>query len=168
MVQDHQISILEVETIQLVTCAFRVHHIFIDHECRAFGLVVYALSDLPDRSELAKEIEEVLSADVVVEVLHKECSTSRLVSFLADRVGLDIPVHLWSKLGRSTHGCHTLSMYLLRLIAGETAFAKKYVGSSGNRDGLCSRRLSGAGLSNMFRMVNNAGMNAITACITSR
>ena len=51
----NEVSVLEIETIELITGLFGVHDIFIYNECGAFGVVCHALSYLPvgqSRSEL--------------------------------------------------------------------------------------------------------------------
>lgn len=48
--QTNEISILEVEAVQLVTCLFRVHDIFVNYERGTFGAVGYTLPYLPASS----------------------------------------------------------------------------------------------------------------------
>jgi hypothetical protein len=76
-----KVTILEVEAVQLVARLLRIHHILIDNECRALGVVGNALADLaryrqyaatshafsnlPDWTKLAEEVEELLRGDVV-------------------------------------------------------------------------------------------------------
>jgi hypothetical protein len=68
-----KISILEVEAVQLVARLLCIHHVFIDNECRALGIVGDSLADLtrlsqqaassgvvlniPDWAKLAEEVE---------------------------------------------------------------------------------------------------------------
>lgn len=65
MIQHHEVSVLEVEPIQLVTRLFGLHHILVDDERGALGVVVDPLSDLPNRAKFAKEIEELVGGYVV-------------------------------------------------------------------------------------------------------
>lgn len=76
-----EVTILEVEAVQLVARLLRVHHVLIDNECRALGVVGDALAylarscqhaasldsmlNLPDWTKLAEEVEELLRSDVV-------------------------------------------------------------------------------------------------------
>ena len=41
-----EVSVLEVEAVQLVASRLGVHHVFIDNECSALGVVGNALADL--------------------------------------------------------------------------------------------------------------------------
>lgn len=97
VIEDYKIAVLEVETIQLVTRCFRVHDVLVYNEGGALCLVVGPKSNLPDHSvsarlmtsstagnvpdgpKFAKEVEQILSTDIVIEVLDKQCSR-RLVS----------------------------------------------------------------------------------------
>ena len=72
MVQHDEIAILEVEAVQLVAGALGVHDIFVDDEGGAFGVCRDALADLAEGAEFAEEVEEVVGADVVGEVLDEE------------------------------------------------------------------------------------------------
>lgn len=88
MLRTDEISVLEVEAVQLVASRLCVHHVFIDDEGGALGVVGNTLAnlavlksvtwsdyrgqdatahegdDVPHRAELAKEIEEFLWGDV--------------------------------------------------------------------------------------------------------
>lgn len=66
MIQHDQISILEVEAIQLIACLFRVHDILVHDEGGAFGAVGGSLTDLAYGAEFAEEVEELFCCDVVV------------------------------------------------------------------------------------------------------
>lgn len=46
MSRTNEVAILEVETIQLITCRLCIHYIFINHERGALGVVGDALADL--------------------------------------------------------------------------------------------------------------------------
>ena len=52
MVEDYEVAVLEVEAIQLIAGALCVHNIFEDDEGGAFGVVGYALANLPDAQVL--------------------------------------------------------------------------------------------------------------------
>jgi len=45
-VRTDKVAVLEVETVQLVASRLGVHHVFIDNECGALGVVGDALADL--------------------------------------------------------------------------------------------------------------------------
>lgn len=47
MIEDYEVAILEVEAVQLIAGALCVHDIFKDDEGGAFGVVGYALANLP-------------------------------------------------------------------------------------------------------------------------
>jgi len=65
VIQYNEISVLEVETIQLVTRLLCLHHIFVDDKCGALCVVVDALTDLADCAELAKEVEKLVRGYVI-------------------------------------------------------------------------------------------------------
>jgi hypothetical protein len=48
MVESHtdEISVLEIEAVQLIASRLGIHYIFIDNECCAFGVVGDTLTDL--------------------------------------------------------------------------------------------------------------------------
>jgi len=72
MIQDDEVSVLEVEAIELVAGLFGVYNIFVDNECGTLCVVCDALADLADGTELAKELKEFVGTDVVVEVLDEK------------------------------------------------------------------------------------------------
>ena len=72
MIENHEISVLEVESVKLVACLFGVYNILVDNECGAFCVVGDALADLTNGTEFAKELKEFVGADVVVEVLDEK------------------------------------------------------------------------------------------------
>lgn len=102
MVEDYKIPILKVEPIELVASAFGIHYIIVDNKSGALGVVGDALTDLtvrkmvsglswrgrekaeglpqlrnvPNRAELAKEVEQLFRSDSVVEVLDEECAAA--------------------------------------------------------------------------------------------
>jgi hypothetical protein len=49
VVENDEVAVLEVEAVQLVAGAFRVHDIFVDDEGGAFGVACDALADLTGR-----------------------------------------------------------------------------------------------------------------------
>ena len=49
MVEDDEVAVLEVEAVQLVAGALRVHDIFVDDEGGALGVACDALADLAGR-----------------------------------------------------------------------------------------------------------------------
>jgi len=82
----NEIAILEVETIQLIARLLGIHHVLVDDIGGSFGLIGNALADLavhmvsiwilrscgarvegvlPDGTEFAKQIEQLLWSDVV-------------------------------------------------------------------------------------------------------
>lgn len=72
VVQYHQVTIHEVEAVELVTGLLRVHYVFVDHKGCSFGLVVRTGADLADGTELAEEVEQSGGVDVVCEILYEE------------------------------------------------------------------------------------------------
>lgn len=104
MVEDDQITGLEVEAVEAVASAFGVVHVFIDDVGGTLGVGCDSLADLPGRSvlvapwaslrrahriawdvcipdgaEFAEKVEQLFGADGVAEVLDKERS-ARVVS----------------------------------------------------------------------------------------
>jgi len=51
---------------------FGIHDILIHDKCGALGIVGDALTNLPNRTKLAKETEQMLGSDVVAEVFHEQ------------------------------------------------------------------------------------------------
>ena len=49
VVEYHEVAVLEVEAVQLIAGAFRVHDIFVDDEGGALGVACNALADLTGR-----------------------------------------------------------------------------------------------------------------------
>ena len=72
VVETDQISVHEVEAIQLVASLFCIHNILVDHIRSAFRSVCVPSANLADGSEFAKEVEECGRIDVVGEVLDEE------------------------------------------------------------------------------------------------
>lgn len=54
MIEYDEVSVLEVEAVELVAGLFGVYNIFVDHECGAFCVVGNALADLTNGTEFAK------------------------------------------------------------------------------------------------------------------
>jgi hypothetical protein len=81
----NEISILEVEAVQLIASLFGVHHVLIDNECRSLRVVGDSLADLsvelvsiiladvledvgwivPNGTKFAKEVEQLLDCYVI-------------------------------------------------------------------------------------------------------
>ena len=72
MVQHDQISVHEVEPVELVAGLLGVDDVVVDNERGALGRGGGASADLPDGAELAKEVEEGRRVDVVGKVLDEE------------------------------------------------------------------------------------------------
>jgi hypothetical protein len=72
VIQHHQVSVHEVEPVELVTGLLGVHDIVIDHERGALGRSGGARADLANGPEFAEEVEEGGRVDVVGEVLDEE------------------------------------------------------------------------------------------------
>lgn len=72
VIENDEISVLEVESVKLVACLFGVYNILVDNEGGALCVVGDALADLTDGTEFAKELKEFVGADVVVEVLDEK------------------------------------------------------------------------------------------------
>jgi len=45
-----EITVLEVEAVQLVARLLGIHYVFIDNECRSLGVICNSLADLTERS----------------------------------------------------------------------------------------------------------------------
>lgn len=105
MIKDDKISILKVEAVQLVTGLLRIHDIFVDYKDCPFSSICGALTDLSNGAEFAKEIEQLLGADIIVEILDEECPRWRTALAL-DRwrwIQGKLPVDFWSQLPLSAH-----------------------------------------------------------------
>ena len=76
VVQDYQIPIHKVETIELVAGLFGVNHIIIDHECGPLGRGGGASTDLAYGAKFREEIKECRRIDVVGEIFDEENSAS--------------------------------------------------------------------------------------------
>ena len=72
MVQHDQISVHEVEPVELIAGLLGIDDVVVDDERGALGCGGGAGADLPDGAELAKEIEEGGRIDVVGKVLDEE------------------------------------------------------------------------------------------------
>lgn len=72
MIENHEVSVHEVETVQFVTGLLCVQDILVDDESRTLCSVGCASANLTNRTELAKEVEECRSVDVVCEILDKQ------------------------------------------------------------------------------------------------
>ena len=85
-----EITVLEVEAVQLVARLLGIHYVFIDNECRSFGIIRNSLTDLtrwsvccmvlgvmniPNWTKLSEEVEELLWCDVVA-VTHQHLPSS--------------------------------------------------------------------------------------------
>lgn len=46
MIQDNQVSVLEVESIELIACLFGVVNVLVDNECGSFGGIGDTLANL--------------------------------------------------------------------------------------------------------------------------
>lgn len=77
-----KISILEIETIQLVTSLLSIHYIFVDNKSSAFGISCNTLPNLPasNVSQLATKLHVVLPLTAPVQI----CQIDRTV-LLASR-----------------------------------------------------------------------------------
>lgn len=130
MVEDNEVAVLEIESVELVAGLFGVYHILVDNECGALCVVGDALADLansslaqcratvgeksqysPDRTELAKELEEIVGTDVVVEVLDEKRAVAQSARVVSWALGYGackcLPVHFWSKFTAATHSLDT-------------------------------------------------------------
>jgi hypothetical protein len=72
MIKNDEVSVLEVETIELVACLLGVYDILVYHKRSSLCVVGDTLADLTDGTEFAKELKEFVRADVVVEVLDEK------------------------------------------------------------------------------------------------
>ena len=72
MIEYDEVSVLEVEAVELVAGLFGVYNIFVDDECGAFCVVGDAMADLTNGTEFAKQLKEFIGTDVVVEVLDEK------------------------------------------------------------------------------------------------
>lgn len=77
----HEISILKVESIELIARLLCICNIFVNNKHRTFGVVGCALADLPDlvsrplatrfkhdmpnRTKLSEEVEKLISSNVI-------------------------------------------------------------------------------------------------------
>jgi len=89
MIENDEVSVLEVETIELVACLLGVYDIFVDNEGGALCVVGDTLADLTDGTEFAKELKEFVGADVVVEVLDEKRAVHFRGKFTAATHSLD-------------------------------------------------------------------------------
>ena len=72
MIQNHQVSVHEVEPVELIASLLGVHDVVIDHERGALGRSGGACADLANGPEFAEEIKEGGRVDVVGEILDEE------------------------------------------------------------------------------------------------
>jgi len=72
VIENDEVALLEVESVELVAGLLCVNYFFIDDECGAFGVVGDSLAYLANWSELSKEFEEVFCRGVISQVLDEE------------------------------------------------------------------------------------------------
>lgn len=72
MIQHHQIPIIEIETIQLITGLFCINHVLVDDVRGTLGGGGVAGADLTYGPKFAEEVEEFAVIDVVGEVFDEE------------------------------------------------------------------------------------------------
>lgn len=56
-IRTDEVSVLEVESIELIACLFGVVDVFVYYKCSALRVVRNSLTYLSDRTELAKKVE---------------------------------------------------------------------------------------------------------------
>jgi hypothetical protein len=71
VIENDEVSVLEIESIELIACLFGVVHVFVDNKCGPLGVVRDTLTYLSNRPKLAEKVEQLLCSHVVVEVLDK-------------------------------------------------------------------------------------------------
>lgn len=72
MIQDDQISIAHIEAGQVITRVLGVEYVFVDDECRSFGLRRGAHAYLSYSAVLAEYVVHFLRRDLVGQVAHKQ------------------------------------------------------------------------------------------------
>lgn len=57
MIQNNQVTVLEIEAVELVAGLFCIHYVFIDNEGCAFGVVGDALADLSVKKSASEVVK---------------------------------------------------------------------------------------------------------------
>ena len=103
VIQHHEVSIHEVESVQFITRLLGIGDFVIHDEGGALGGWGVTLSDLADGTEFAEEAEEGGRIEVVGEVFDEENSVDVDISEEGEVEEGCLPVCFWGELVRTRH-----------------------------------------------------------------